>query len=346
MPEISLLQPTVLRGVVEKFTAPEKLTMLNRVPQTPWPFPTVQWEVLRGSRAIARPNVPNSEAHIVPRLGRSTESAAFVYLREKKVFEPTTLHWLRAAANNLSDLNRVRAEEAVMREVKDLNQRFDNFAEFMIWQSLTGNLVLDYPDVQADIDYKFLPSHKASVGTDWSLATPKQLVADVRALKRLVSRDGRVAATEAYVSDTTIDHIFDSFASAGANPGVLLSDRMKDQYYGKGTLPNFMGLDWHVQDSVFDAAGAAYSANPTNPAQEQRFLNENALVLGNFTENRPLEVIVGPTADDEAPESFTGKFAKTWKEKDPSARQYLLEWNLLPVITRPEQFVYVSDVTA
>jgi hypothetical protein len=94
--------------------------MLNRIPTTPWPFPTVQWEVIRGSRAIARPNVPNSEAHIVSRLGRSAQSAAFVYLREKKVFEPTTLHWLRQAANNVST-SRPPTPRLRLREVGDLN---------------------------------------------------------------------------------------------------------------------------------------------------------------------------------------------------------------------------------
>jgi hypothetical protein len=39
---------------------------------------------------VAKPNVPNSEAHIVPRLGRSQEAASVIYLREKKVFDPTT----------------------------------------------------------------------------------------------------------------------------------------------------------------------------------------------------------------------------------------------------------------
>lgn len=345
MTEISLLQPTVLRGVVERFTAPQSLEMLSRVPQTPHPFPSVQWEVIRGSRAIARPNVPNSEAHIVPRLGRSQESAAFVYLREKKVFEPTTLHWLRQAANNVSELSNTRAEEAVLREVRDLNQRFDNFAEYMIWQALTGTLALDYPDVQANVDYKFLPSHKASVGTGWDTATPTQIVADIRALKRLINRDGRVQATEAFATEKTIAYIFDSFASNGANAGVLLSDRMKDSYYQTGTLPGFMGLTWKPQEAVYDTAGAAYTSSPTDPGQEELFLADDALIIGNFTENRPIELFIGPTADDEAPEGFTGKFAKTWKEKDPSARQYLLEWNLLPVITRPEQFVYVADVT-
>lgn len=350
MPDISLLQPTVLRGVVERFTAPESLEMLSRVPQTANPFPTVQWEVVRGSRAIARPNVPNSEAHIVPRLGRSQESAAFVYLREKKVFEPTTLHWLRQAASNLSELASTRAEEAVLREIADLNQRFDNFAEWMIWQSLTGSLVFDFPDVQATVDYKFLASHKASVGTGWDTATPTQIVEDIRAIKRLITRDGRVKAVEAYATEKTLTRIFNAFATKGMTApdtagGILLSDRMKDQYFQTGVLPGFMGLEWKVQDAVYDAAGAAYTSSPTDPGQEQPFLKDDALIVGNFTDNRPIEVIVGPTADDEAPDGYTGKFAKTWKEKDPSARQYLLEWNLLPVITRPEQFVYVDDVT-
>lgn len=348
MPEISLLQPTVLLGVVERFTTPESLEMLSRVPKTPHPFPTAQWEVIRGSRAIARPNVPNSEAHVVPRLGRSSESAAFVYLREKKVFEPTTLHWLRQAAENLSDLARTRAEQAVLREVQDLNTRFDNFAEWMIWQSLTGSLVFDYPDVQATVDYKFLPSHKATITNSWATATPAQIVDDIQGIKRLIQRDGRVDAKEAYATEKTMSYIFNSFATTGSTNfggAALLSDRMKDQYYATGILPGFMGLNWKPQEAVYDATGASYTSSPTVPADETRFLADDALVVGNFTDNRPIELMIGPSADDEAPSGFTGKFAKTWKDKDPSARQHLLEWNLLPIITRPEQFVYVGDVT-
>lgn len=351
MAEISLLQPVVLRGVVEKFTAPETLTMLNKVTKTANPFPVAQWDVIRGSRAIARPNVPNSEAHIVPRLGRSQESAAFIYLREKKVFEPTTLQWIRqSAAANLGDLAVRNAEAAITREVGDLNRRFDNFAEYAIWQALTGVLRIDTNDVQANIDYKFLDSHKPKVGANWATATPTQIVADVRAIKRLISRDGRVEAREAYATGKTIDYIFTSFASVGSSAdnfmgASLLSDRMKDQYFSTGSLPGFMGLTWNVQEAVYDATGAAYSGNPTDPYQEQLFLNDDALIVGNFTDNRPIELLEGPTADREAPVGFTGKFAKTWEEKDPSATQYLLEWNLLPVITRPEQFVYVTNVT-
>lgn len=342
MPEISLLQPLVLRGLVEKFTAPQNLTLLNSVPQTPWPYPTAQWEIIRGARAVARPNVPNSEAHIVPRLGRDSASASFIYLREKKVFEPTTLHWLRQAAQNVSDLAKTNAEQAVLREVGDLNQRFDNFAEFSLWRALSGNLALNFPDVQANVDYKFLSTHKPTADTPWATATPSQIIANVRAWKRLVQADGRVQAKVAYATEDTIDQIFTSFASAGTSPANLLSDRMKDEYYRSGVLPGFLGLDWRPESNVYDAAGAAYTPEGSAPGSETLFLPHNRIVLGDLTTNRPLELMIGPTADDEAPEGFTGKFAKTWKDKDPSARQHLLEWNILPVITRPEQIVYAS----
>lgn len=337
MPDISLLEPVVLRGVVEKFTAPETLVMLGRTPTTSWPFPSVTWDVIKGSRMVAKPNVPNSEAHIVPRLGRSQEAASFVYLREKKVFEPTTLHWLRVPG----ELAARNAEAAVLREVRDLNQRFDNFAEYMIWAAMKGGIDFDYGDVKANVDFKFPASHLPNPMTGWDTATPQSIVNDIRAWKRLIQRDGRVAANEAFCTEMTLAYIFDSFAStgnAGGNfmAGTLLSDRMKDQYYSAGTLPGFMGLNWQTIESVYeDDLGNA-----------TMFVPDNALFIGNYRDQRPIEVMVGPTADDEAPENFTGKFSKTWKDKDPSARQVLLEWNLLPVVTRPEQMLYVDDVTS
>lgn len=336
MPEISLLEPVVLRGLVEKFTTPESLIMLGRLPRVPWPFPSVTWDIIQGSRMVSRPNVPNSEAHIVPRLGRSQASAAFVYVREKKVFEPTTIHWLRTPGQIAS----TNAERAVLREVRDLNQRLDNFQEWCIWQALTGVLTLDFPDVQAVVDYQLPPSHKPDPAVGWDTATPQSIVGDIRAWKRLIRRDGRVEAKEAFVTEVTLSYIFDSFATTGvANTfmgGTLLSDRMRDQYYTSGTLPGFMGLNWSTVEAVYDdEAGAS-----------QLFLDDNALFMGNYTDQNPIEMFVGPTADDEAPDGFTGKFTKTWKDKDPSARQVLLELHFMPVITRPEQFIYVDDVTS
>jgi hypothetical protein len=333
MPDIPLLNPVVLRGVVEKLQAPESLILLNKVPQTPWPFPAVTWDVVTGSRNVASPNVPNSEAHIVNPLGVAQKSAAFIYLREKKVFQPTTLHWLRSPGS----LDTKRAEEAVMREIKDLNTRFDNFAEYLLWKSLAGGFTIANNDVTATVDYGFSNTHKPTVSTSWATATPNQMVSDIRTWKRLIQRDGRVDARTAFSTEATAARIFTAFTSTGASnapAAALLSDRMRDQYYANGVIPGFMGLDWQITESVYeDAAGTA-----------TLFLPDDFVVLGNLDDNRPIEMMVGPTADDEAPAGYTGKFSKTWKEKDPSARQFLLEWHIMPVITRPEQFVYADVI--
>jgi hypothetical protein len=326
MPEISLLQPTVLRGVVEKLTAPESLTLLNRLPRQANQEPTATWDVIVGSRMVAKPNVPNSEAHIVAPLGRQQETARFIYLREKKVFNPTTIRWIRTPGQ----IAATNAERAVLREVTDLNQRFDNFAEFCCWRALTGTLTLDYEDVQATVDYHVPTSHKPTPAVSWETATPQQIRSDIVAWTRLLMRDARVPATTASGTSVTLERVMSAFQ----NVPTLLSDRMKDQFWSSGTIPGFLGLNWEVVEQVYQTDGGVTTL----------FVPDDALYITNLTADRPMEILEGPTADDDAPENYTGKFSKTWKEKDPSARQFLLEWHFLPVIYRPEQIVYISDV--
>jgi hypothetical protein len=376
VPDISLLEPVVLRGVVEKFTTPETLMMLNRIDQTPWPFPSATWDVVKGSRAVAKPNVPNSEAHIISRLGRSQESAAFIYLREKKVFEPTTLHWLRTPG----EIARINAERAVLREINDLNQRFDNFAEWSVWQALGGGITYNYADVQAVVDYKFPASHFVTPATAWvtntalgyyttggasgnsgaagnaatlgqantrlnatggtlTYATPVSIIEDVRSWKRLLQVHGRVPAKEVFATSVTMAGLMEAWVSATqastvSIPATMLSDRMKDEFYSTGIMTGFMGLTWSTVEQVFES----------DLGNLTFFVPDGQLYLGNYTDQRPVEMLIGPTADDEAPDGFTGKYSKTWKEKDPSARQYLLEWHLLPIITRPEQMLVATNV--
>lgn len=329
MPEISLLEPQVLREVVLKMPPPTNFILSNRVPKTPSPFPVAFWEVHRGSRTMATPNVPNSEAHIVPRLGLSQESAHLMYLREKKVFQPTTLHWLKAPGQT----NASNAEAAVLKEVKDLNLRFDNFWEWALWQAVQGALVIDSKDVQATINYGFAASHLVTASTPWATATPQDIVGNITAWKKIVQRDGQVVANEAYATTETLNAIVYAFTKNGIS---MMSDRMKDEYFTSGTLKGFMGFDFKTVDSVYEVR--ALDGTTTTLG----FLPTNKIVFGNFTENRPIELLQGPTADDEAPEGFVGRFAKTWKEKDPSARQYLIEEHALPIITRPEQFLVAT----
>jgi len=314
---------------------------------------------------IAMPNVPNSEAHVVARLGRQQEAASFIYLREKKVFQPTTLHWIREPGQ----LAGINAERAVLREINDLNVRFDNFAEWSIWQALTGSLSYNYPDVQGTVAYGFPASHLITVASTnaWvqgattgtnpttlnqvgtnlaqssapgvTYATPFQIVEMVRSWKRIIQIHGRVPARECFATSVTMAALMEAWIHGGAGstvniPATMISDRMKDQYYSSGIIDGFMGLTWtQIEQMYEDVTGNL-----------QFYVPDASLYMGNYTDQRPIELLIGPSADDEAPSGFTGKYSKTWKEHDPSARQYLIEWSLLPVITRPEQMLYITGL--
>jgi len=347
MPDISLLDPLVLNGVVSKFTTPQTLLLLNSLPSSPSDTPnSVTWDVLKGSRQVATFNIPNAEAQILDRLGHSQESAKLAYVRVKKVFSPTSLHWLREPGQ----IAATNAEFYVTRELQDMSQAIDLLQEQALWGALRGSLTYLLPDGAATtVDYKFPASHLVSSGTVWTTATPVQLVNDIVAWKRLVTTHGRVKPTTAYCSTLTVQKIFNSFAgnagasiltTGGAFPmGTMLSDRMKDAYYNNAMIPGFCGLDWYEVEEVYTDSNGLL----------QRFVGDGSssnaeVFIGNYSDNRPVETKYGKSADDDAPEGLYGKFTKTWKEHDPSQRQVLMELSFLPVVTRPEQFIYCANV--
>lgn len=354
MPNISLLEPMVLNGVVQKFTAPQNLALLPNVPSSPSNAPDyVTWDVLKGSRQLAGFNLPGAEAQTVDQLGRTQESAQLAYIRLKKVFQPQLMHWLREPGQ----IAATNAEAMVLRELQDLSQRIDLVQEQLLWNALRGTSTITYPDgSSATVNYGFPSSHIVTPAVNWQNATPENIINDLVAWKRLVQTHGRVKPTTAYCSILTIQDIFNSFAANGtavvtvgtptntqavAPMGGMLSDRMKDQYYTNGILPGFAGLDWIPVEEVYTNS-TGYLTRFVGDGTS----NNAEVFLGNFTEQRPFEVKLGKSADDSAPEGMYGKFTKTWKQEDPSARIVLMELHFLPVVYRPEQFIYCANVHA
>lgn len=324
----------MLNEVVQFLQIPENLVLSNSLPKVQTPTSFYTWDLLRGSRTVAKPNVPNSEAHIVPRLNRGQRSASLVYMREKKVFEPTTTMWIREIGTTAGIQN---AEQAILAEINDLNTRLDNYVEYACWQALQGELSFNYPDVVAPaINYGIQSSHKVTPGTAWGSATPIEISEDIIAWKRLALRDSRVPLTDAWCSSVTIQFIFNSFYANASAGGFILSDVMKDQFFQTGILPGFMGLNWHVVEGQYDSDQGAV----------ELFLPDNTLILTNLDSGQAMKIVEGPGADFAAPDGQIGKFAKTWEEDDPSGRQALLEYRFLPIITRPDQIVIVNDVTS
>jgi len=321
MPEITLLNPTVINGVVEKFTTPDELLGLQLLPRVPHPFPVATWDVIRGSRELARANVPGSEAHVVKQLGVAQMSARFLYVREKKALEPTTLYWLRAPGT-LAEKN---AEAAVLRETQDLANRIDRFMEYTVWQMFANSLTIAQPDVNVTITYGIAASHTPTAAVLWT-DPGADVIGDVKAWKRLIARDGQTSARYAFANDVTMEYL-----TKNTEIRSLMSERQSEQFLNTGTIPGLLGLTWVTYDIAYvDTAG-----------NEQRFIPDGKVIIVS-DQREPWQMASGPSADDEAPQGHTGRFTKTWQEKDPSARIMLMEDHFLPILLRVENVVYAT----
>jgi hypothetical protein len=157
VPEISLLQPTVLNGFVRRKPFPQNLLGLALMGgRTGYPFPNWAYDIVQGNQLMSKPNVPNQEAHIRPQRGVGQVAGSFIYMRDKKVFTPTAIHWLRAPG----ELARSAAEAKVAEEVSDLDDSIERFVEWSVWQMLlTGTLIVNRPDApRVNINYQ-IPSN-------------------------------------------------------------------------------------------------------------------------------------------------------------------------------------------
>jgi len=317
--QLTLFQPRVLNGVIEKFTTPETLLGLSLMPEVPSPTPTVEYDVIEGSRTMSTPNQPGAAAHVINRLGIRTISTSFIYLRDKKVLDAVTLRWLRQPGTWATPY----AEQAVLREFRDLDNRMLRFWEWCVWQMFSGTLIIATSRVTANIDYGIKPTHKPTAAPLWTApgAKPDE---NIRTWKRLIARDSQSPADSVYLNETTMG-VFYEWAKASG----LLSEKQKDEYWETGRLSGPFGLDWIVYDLGYvDDAG-----------NEQTYIPDGYIVMVS-KDNEPWQMLTGPSADDDSPEGTIGRFAKTWKTQDPSARQILLEHIRFPALLRPDQVVY------
>lgn len=331
MAELSLFEPQILRELVKKFPIKPQHVLFSKVPKTTSPTPFFEWEIIRRSHQMAGFNVPNAEAHINAPEGFERQQASLAYVREKVVWQPTTLNWLRQLGT-LSDV--APAEVAVRRDLEMVSDKIDNRWEWALWQALQGSVTISQPDVgTTTVDYRFAASHKPTASTLWSAATPQQIIANVNAWKEIVRQDsGGVDPNVVYVSTKVLTMLTDAFV----NNTAFLSDSMRNEYYATGTLKGFLGMNWTVNDSYYQVKQSDGSL------VNQRFLPENKAIFANLDVNQPMEFVRGPSADHDAPQGYIGRFTKSWLEPDPSYRQALIEEHGLPIITRPEQILVAT----
>jgi len=322
MPDIEILKQTVLTGVIQKFVAPPENIGRGLFSVTSNPETVAEWDVIKGSRQRGAPTLPNREGKLVNPLGVGKRAATFIYYREKKAFEPTTLRWLRTPG----ELAKANAEAAVLREVTDLNYRLERLVESYCWDSLKGQITINEPDVKASIDMGFDASHKPTSGILWTDTLNSDIIGDVKAWKKLLVQDSGYAANSVYANSDTMEYIY-------KNDGLreLWTDKRKDQYYEKGEVQGLLGLNWYTFDGAYEDTSATVVS----------YIPDGYIIML-AAGGRPFEILEGPSADHDAPSGHTGKFSKSWIERDPSARFVLVEYHFLPIVKYVDQVVYAQ----
>ena len=324
MPELGIWDPRIINGIVEKFNVPQSLLGSTLVQHQNHPYSVWNYDIVYTGRTLAGMNTPGSAGSIVSRTRKGTIAGPFAYMREKKIFDPTTLEWLRAPGEVASPAG-ANAEAAVLREMRDMSNRFDKRIEWMIWQMLQGSLQYSGEGVYLDVDYLVDSTHKPTVAVGWDQPNSEPN-ANVQAWKRLIAHDGMVAATDVWCNSKTMDLIMRNQRIRG-----LMSDSQRERCLSEGVITRLLGLDWHEYDlGYLDANGDFHNYIPDN------------VIIMFSSEMNPFIMLHGPSADEEAPRGFTGRFVKSWLEKDPSGRQFLMEQSVIPILMRPEQIVIAT----
>lgn len=322
MPDLEILKQTVLTGIIQKFVAPPENVGRGLFTVVTNPATVAEWDVIKGSRQRGAPTLPNREGKLVNPLGVGKRTASFIYYREKKAFEPTTLRWLRTPG----ELARVNAEAAVRREITDLNNRLERLIESYCWDALKGTITINEPDVKATVSMGFDGSHKPTAATLWTDLLNSDIHGDVKAWKKILVEDSGYPATNVFANSNTMEYVY-------KNDGLreLWTDKRKDQYYEQGEVTGLLGLNW----MTFDGAYENTSSVTVN------YIPDGYIIM-TASNGRPFELMEGPSADHDAPTSHTGKFSKSWIERDPSAQFVLIEYHFLPIIKYVDQVIYAQ----
>lgn len=324
------LSQRFLQGVVDATKPNSAFKLLNKVDTVDWDKGTlVYWDYLRNVPQLSIPSVPYSEAHIVPRTARVQGSSNMVYYREKAQLVNQFNRWLE----NLTDeTNYKDAETEVLSAVTTLVNRLDTLKEMCLWLATTGKLVLDFTDVEQEVDYGFLPSHIQTVAVPFSRATAVQIADDILQAKGLVAAHGRVDAREAYTTPVILRTIVDAFENEDIPvEDSLLKTAMRNEYRETGNISGFLALDWK-------SVGLSYQDSDGH----LKDCIEDRVVIGNLDEGQPIKLYQGRCVDTDAPKDHFGPFIKTYNISDPLTHYVLLEQRFLPVVHKPDQLVSIT----
>lgn len=316
------LETKQMTEVVRRFPRPN-LIGKALFPTSPSSTKSVYWDVVSGSRKLAKYSTVGAEAHISALEPRTRINTEVLYLREKKVIDEATKNFI----DKIGQFDVPYGEQLLTDELEALDRMIENTKEKARWEALTtGKLHIQQvdPPIYMKIDYGFDSNHLATAGTLWSTTTSSNPLSDILDWKKLISRDSWVTPTDAYMNQTVMQYLVENSAVQ-----TLLQYTVGNDLARNGYISVLAGINLNVYDiSYVNDDGTVAQFIP-----DTKFVMLAKTGMGKeFT--GPIDV---PT--DTGAVTQIGKVSYSWSTKDPVDTWILVGDSFMPAIQNPDQIV-------
>jgi len=327
--EFAALKSKTMTEIVKRFPRPN-LIGASIFPETAINTKVAAWDVVSGSRSMARYVSPSSEAPVSELTARTRKTAELLYIKEKKTIDEQTKNFI----DRPGEFNIPYGEQAIADELESLDRKVENRRELSRWLALTtGKLDINQfdPPVKFLVDYGVDSTHivTKSGTAAWSDAANSRPFSDILDWKKLIERDSWVTATDAYMNSTTMDYLIKNTGQIQE----LLKYTVGDQFAKEGVLARLAGINLHVYDVSYK----------DKDNRVRYFIPDGKVAV--LAKSGLGKTFVGPTdipGDNGSSSKVIGKFSYSWTTKDPVDTWILVGVSEIPIIQNPDQLLIAT----
>jgi hypothetical protein len=325
--EFAALKSKTMTEIVKRFPRPN-LIGAELFPENPLSSNVASWDVLSGTRSMARYVSTNAEAPVSELTARTRLSSELAFIKEKKTIDEATKNFI----DKPGEFNVAYGEQAVADELEALDRKVENRREASRWLALTtGTLDINQsdPPVKFLIDYGMSATHKVTASTLWSDLANAKPFTNLMTWKKTIAQDSWITPTDVYMNSTTMAYLVGNTKEIQD----LLKYTVGEQLMKNGYVANIAGMNIHVYDVSYK--------DKTNTIKF--FIPDGKVIM--VAKQGLGKTFVGPSeipSDGGSSSKVIGKFAYSWVTKDPVDTWILTGVRELPVIQNPDQLLIAT----
>lgn len=358
-------QPQVLQGLWTKFDTSAPYLMREFFPTAPNLAPgiTIQYDVYEYNRGMAplTPRFAGAPRGVMPVRTR----VSFDGYTVKEALEPDLSAMIDGTApGSLTGSNR---EAIVANALRQMRIRFDNRAEWIAAQWLTGGALLSSsgvaevePSGTIYLDYGSVPNNgplsvtagfssthvDAGVTASWKTAGT-DIFTDLELASAIILRDSGVVAKTVLMNSATYRATF------LANTAFKESEFAKAQVFQYGYVKDWRGWEILLYDGewypAWETTAETRASGAANTTAHKFIPDDVAIILSRDNVASGRQIVECAPSDADAPAGWRGLYS--WEDKEqvhPHGTIYGLEWTGAPVIMNPDSmYIYtkISDTS-